>query len=140
MGKPYSDDLRSRVAAAVVGGQTVRAVAGVFGVSVASAAKWAQRLRATGSAASKPMGGTRRAVLADERTWLLARVREEPDLTLRALAAELAGRGVAVSHWAVWKLLASEGITFKKKHPASRAGSARHRAAARAVAAATGPA
>ena len=86
----------------------------MFGVSVASAAKWAQRLRATGSAASKPMGGTRRAVLADERTWLLARVGEEPDLTLRALAAELAGRGVAVSHWAVWKLLASEGITFKK--------------------------
>ncbi len=126
MGKPCSDDLRSRVAAAVVGGQTVCAVAGVFGVSIASAAK--------------PMGGMRRAVLADERTWLLARVREVPDLTLRALAAELAGRGVVVSHWAVWKLLASESITCKKKHPASRAGPARHRAAARAVAAAARPA
>ena len=122
MAKPYSDDLRSRVAAAVVGGRTCRAAADLFGVSIASAAKWSQRLRATGSAAAKPMGGVRRDALGAQRTWLLARVQEVPDLTLRALAAELAGRGVVVSHWAVWKLLASEGITFEKKPDAVRAG------------------
>ena len=52
MGKPYSDDLRSRVAASVVAGRTCRATAELFGVSVASAVKWSQRLRQTGSAAA----------------------------------------------------------------------------------------
>ncbi len=112
MAKPYSDDLRSRVAGSVVGGRTCRATAALFGVSVASVVKWSQRLRATGSAAaSKPMGGVRPAVLANERDRLLARIKTAPDLTLRALQAELAERGVVVSHWTVWKLFASEGVT-----------------------------
>jgi transposase len=37
-----------------------------------------------------------------------------PDLTLRALQAELAERGVAASYGAVWAFLAAEGFTFKK--------------------------
>jgi len=56
MTRPYSDDLRARVAAAVVGGQTCRAAAALFGVSVSAAAKWSARLRAEGSADAKPMG------------------------------------------------------------------------------------
>ena len=56
--------------------------------------KWSQRLRATGSVAAKPMGGRRPYALEGERDWLLARVGEAPDLTLRALAAELAARGI----------------------------------------------
>ena len=128
MAKPYSDDLRARVAASVTGGRTCRATAALFGVSVASAVKWSQRLRATGSAAAKPFPGRPRpAVLGSERAWLLARIKEAPDLTLRGLAAELGERGIAVSHWTVWKLFASEKITLKKKHSAVRAGSPRHR-------------
>jgi len=115
MGRPYSDDLRTRVAASVVAGRSCRAVAEVFGVSAASAVKWSQRLRQTGSAAAKAMGGARRAVLAGERDWLRARIKVAPDLTLRALAAELAERGVVVSHWAVWKFCQDEALTFKKK-------------------------
>jgi len=134
MGKPYSDDLRSRVAASVVEGRTCRDTAALFGVSVASAVKWSQRLRQTGSAAAKPMGGVRRAVLAIERAWLLARINEAPDLTLRALAAELADRGVVVSHWAVWKFCVTEQLTFKKKHSAERAGSRRRRPPSRSLA------
>jgi len=42
------------------------------------------------------------------------RVSQAPDLTLRALAAELAQRGITVSHYAVWHFLLREGITFKK--------------------------
>jgi len=103
-------------------------------VSVASAVKWSQRLRQTGSAAAKQMGGVRRAVLAGERDWLLARIKAAPDLTLRALAAELAERGVVVSHWAVWKFCMNEGLTFKKKHSAQRAGPPRRRASSRALA------
>lgn len=134
MGRPYSDDLRTRVAASVVAGRSCRAVAEVFGVSAASAVKWSQRLRQTGSAAAKAMGGARRAVLAGERHWLRARIKVAPDLTLRALAAELAERGVVVSHWAVWKFCQDEALTFKKKHSAKRAGSRRCRPPSRPLA------
>ena len=120
MVRPYSDDLRERVSAAVGDGLTVREVAELFRVSPASVVKWSQRLRATGSAAAKPMGGARRAVLAGQREWLMARIAQAPDLTLQALRSELAQRGVQVSLWAVWNLFKSEGITFKKKSAAQR--------------------
>lgn len=122
MARPYSLDLRERVVGAVGGGMSCRAVAKVFGVSVASVVKWAQRERETGSPAAKPMGGRRPFALEREREWLLARVVQQPDITLRALVAELAERGVFVSLYAVWNLLAREGITFKKKPARQRAG------------------
>jgi transposase len=50
---------------------------------------------------------------------VLARVREQPDLTLQALTAELAERGVTVSSYGVWHFLKREGSSFKKK-PARR--------------------
>jgi transposase len=124
MGRPYSDDLRARVAAAVLAGSTCEEAAELFDVSIASAVRWAHRLRTTGDAGARPMGGVRRAVLLNEREWLLARLAATPDVTLRGLQAELADRGVIVSHWAIWKLFASEGISFKKKHFAGRAKSA----------------
>jgi transposase len=134
MARPYSEDLRSRVAASVLSGRTCRTTAELFGVSVASVARWSKQLRDTDSVAAKPMGGVRRAVLLDHKDWLLARIAAVPDLTLRGLKAELARRGVVVSHWAVWKLLASEGISFKKNRSAGRAGSRRHRQPAAALA------
>lgn len=115
MTRPYSDDLRARVVGAVLGGSPCREAAQAFGVSVSCAAIWSKRMRDTGAFAALPMGGARRAVLATERGWLLERMAKTPDVTLRALRAELAERGVAVSLWAVWKVFATEGITFKKK-------------------------
>jgi transposase len=53
-------------------------------------------------------------VLAGERDWLLARIKEKADLTLRAIQAELAERGVIVSYDAVWRFFNQEGVTFKK--------------------------
>src|SRR4051812_7582580 len=118
MVRPYSKDLRERVVGAVASGQTCREVAEQFSVSVASVVKWSQRWRATGSVAAKPMGG-RRLVLLAEREWLLARLTESPDVTLRGLQAELVERGVTVSHNAIWKLFHVEGISFKKSLHAS---------------------
>ena len=121
MARAYSLDLRERVVAAVAGGESCRAVAATFKVSVASVVKWSQRFRATGSAAADKVGGRRPYALAGEREWLLARLAEQPDLTLRAIGAELAARGVKVSHFAVWHFFVHEGITFKKAcTPASR--------------------
>ena len=112
MARPYSLDLRERVVAAVESGRTVRDVASSFGVSVSSVVKWSQRYRATGSAAALPMGGRRPFALAAHRGWVLSRLAEKPDLTLRA---ELAARGIVVSNYAVWHFLKAQGITFKKK-------------------------
>ena len=139
MSRPLSMDLRERVVAAVLAGATCRAVAARFGVAVSSVVKWSQRFRASGSAA-KPMGGHRRRILLGERDWLLARIAEKPDLTLRAVLAELAARGRVVSYGAVWAFFASEGITFKKKPACQRAGPTRRRPPARSVEATSGPA
>jgi transposase len=121
MARAYSSDLRDRVVAAVMAGATVRSAAARFGVSVASAVKWSQRYRATGSAAAWPRGGKKPYVLTGQRAWLLARIAEAPDLTLRAVMAELADRGVSASYHAVWDFFAHEGVTFKNVWPAPSA-------------------
>ena len=115
----------------VAAGRSCRATAALFGVSVASVVKWSQRFRATGSAAAKKMGGWRQLLLKSEREWLLARIAEKPDLTLRAVVAELGERGTPASYGAVWRFFKHEGITFKKSLFASeqdRADVARRRA------------
>jgi transposase len=63
-------------------------------------------------------------VLAGERDWLMGRIAEAPDLTLRAIRAELAHRGVVVSYDAVWRFYLRQGVTFKKKPARHRTGSA----------------
>ena len=94
MARPLSLDLRERAVAAVLAGESCRSVAARFSVSPSSVIRWAERQRRTGSAAAQAMGGVRRAALAGQREWLLARIGERPDLTLAVLAAELRERGV----------------------------------------------
>jgi transposase len=118
------------VVAAVAAGQSCRSVAKTFMVSVASVVKWSQRQRALGSPAALKMGGRRPFLVARERDWVLARIAEKPDLTLRALLKELADRGLAVSYFALWNFLQHEGVTFKKKPSRLRAGPAGRRQAA----------
>jgi transposase len=61
MTKPYSEDLRTRVVAAVGAGASCREAARQFSISVSSVVRWAQRFRQSGSIAAKPMGGERLA-------------------------------------------------------------------------------
>src|SRR5215471_574818 len=137
MARPYSQDLRDRVISSVASGRTCRATAALFGVSVASVVKWSQRWRASGSAAAKQMGGWRPLRLLSEREWLLARIAEKPDLTLRAVLAE---RGTPASYGAVWRFFKHAGITFKKNSARQRAGSRRHRSPPDPVESVSGPA
>jgi len=139
MGRAYSLDLRERVVAAVVVGGSCRAVAATFKISVSSVVKWSQRFRATGSAAAHKVGGRRPYALQGERDWLLARLSEKPDITLRALAAELAARGIKVSYFAVWHFLEHEGISFKKKPVRQRTRPPRRGPAAGAMEEVSGP-
>src|SRR5213596_1001927 len=96
MARAYSLDLRERVVGAVAAGQSCRAVA-----------------------VTHKVGGRRPYALAGERAWLLGRLSEKPDITPRALAAELAERGIKVSYFAVWHFFEHEGISFKKSLHAS---------------------
>ena len=115
MTRALSCDLRDRVVALVREGASCREAAKAFSVSVASVVRWSQLHRATGSTAPRPSGPRRRPLLLPERDWLLARMAAAPDLTVRALRAELAERGARASYGAVWSFLAAEGLTFKKK-------------------------
>jgi transposase len=114
MSRPLSNDLRERVVAALVGGESCRTVAARFGVAVSSVVKWSQRYRATGSVAPGKMGGHRKPVLEPHRAFIKERIRQTPHLTLHKLKEELAARGVHVSHNAVWLFLRREGLRFKK--------------------------
>ncbi len=112
--RPYSLDLRERVLAAVLAGETCRVVAARFGVAVSTVVKWSQLHRRTGSVAPGQVGGHRRATLEPHRAWLHERVSREPHVTLHRLRAELADLGVQVSHDTVWRFLRREGLRFKK--------------------------
>jgi transposase len=114
MTRALSNDLRERVVAAVVSGESSRSVAARFGVAVSSVVKWSQRYRATGSVAPGKMGGHRRRVLEPHRAFIVERIEQTSHLTLHRLKDELAARGVTVSHNAIWQFLRREGLRFKK--------------------------
>jgi transposase len=124
MARAYSLDLRERVVAAVADGENCRQVAETYHISVASVVRWSQRFRQTGSAAAKRMGGHQSRSLAAEREWLLARLAATPDLTLRAVVAELGVRGVVTSYGSVWRIVHDADISFKKNSVRHRARSA----------------
>jgi transposase len=114
MARPLSLDLRERVVAAVLGGESCRSVAVRFGVAVSSVVKWSQRHRATGSVAPGKMGGHRKPVLDPHRAFILERIAQTSHLTLHRLKDELAAHGVIVSHTAIWMFMRREGLRFKK--------------------------
>ncbi len=112
--RPLSNDLRERVVAAILAGETSRVVAARFGVAVSSVVKWAQRHRVAGSVAPGQMGGHRKYVLEPHRGFIVEQIEQNPHLTLHGLKAELAAHGIAVSHDAIWRFLRREGLRFKK--------------------------
>lgn len=140
MARPYSNDLRDRVASAVLSGRSCREVAGIFGVSVASVVKWSQRHRATGTAAARRMGGHRKPVLEPYRALVLERLAADPDLTIPALAAQLAAEGIHANRVTLWRLVRSSGMTVKKNTVRQRAGSSADCVAAGTMAEVPGPA
>jgi transposase len=115
MAKPLDHDLRIRITAAVNGGMSCRAAAERFSVSPSAVIKLMARYRATGSLKPGQMGGHRPRLLDSEREWVLARIAGQTDITTRALADELAERGIVVSHVSVWNLLRREKQSHKKR-------------------------
>ena len=124
MGRPYSQDLRERVVAAVEGGLSRNRAAKQYRVAVSTVIEWIDAWRDERRLRHKPMGGDHSSRLKGEREWLLQRIGEAPDLTLEELRRELAGRGTAVGYGTVWRFFAAEGISFKKNRARQRAGAA----------------
>lgn len=116
MTKPYSMDLREKALARVEAGESCRAVARSFGVSPSAIIKWTQRLRVTGSAAPKQIGGyAPRKIQGADADWLRGRVQSGADFTLRGLVAELEElRGLKVDYRTMWSFVRREGLSHKK--------------------------
>ena len=115
MGKPYSQDLRERVIAAMDGGGEAYKLAPLFRVSVSYIYKVLGRRRATGETTARRWAGGPRPRLAAQDEALRQRVAAVPDATLAELQAWLLNeRGVTVSIGCLWKRLQHLELTLKK--------------------------
>jgi transposase len=112
--RPYSNDLRSRVVAAMEAGGSCRAVAAIFEVAPSTAGNWHRQYRRTQSYAPLAIGGDRRWKLSGELGWLAQRLAAVPELTLAEVRNELAARGVVVSYAGVQRTVKRLGLRFKK--------------------------
>lgn len=132
MGKPLSEDLRSRLIAAVGEGMSRRAAAERFGVAAASAVRWVRAFTTTGTFAAKPQGGdTRSHRIEAFRDVILVAIKAQKDITLVELAEMLAREhGARFAPSTVWRFLDRHAITIKKNGARQRAGQARRRRAA----------
>lgn len=123
MPRALSLDLRERVTCLMQQGATARVAAAQFAVSVASAVRWMQLLRRTGSLLAGRSGGSR-SPLEAEAGWLLALVAAEPDLTLAETQQRLADRGRQASIGGLWRFYDRHSVSFKKKPARCRAAAA----------------
>jgi transposase len=112
--RPYSMDLRERVAAAVDNGRwSRRQIAGLFRVSVSFVTRLLERRRETGALAPEPhRGGPRRVLGPADRCRLWDLVEEHSDDTLDELRRR---GGFTCSLTTIWRALRRHGLTRKKK-------------------------
>jgi putative transposase len=134
MGRPYSQDLRERVVAAVEEGRlSRRKAAAQFAVGISTVINWVRRFRETGSVLHGKIGGHKpKAIAGEHRAFLLFRIKEK-DFTLRGLVAELANRGLKVDYKTVWNFVHAEKLSFKKNRACQRARPPGRRPQARAM-------
>ena len=109
MTRPYSMDLRERMVRAVEGGASRRATAAKFDVSPSCVVKLVQRWHQKGTLAPDPVGGGRRAKLADHAELVHALLAATPDSTIAELKTQLAAAGIAVSPSAISRFLKACG-------------------------------
>jgi hypothetical protein len=115
MAKAYSNDLRERAAASGSGRRLVQGGCGTLRGQRCQRCEVVAAVAGTGSAAAKPAGNRRPRSLTGQRDWLLARLKAVPDLTLRALVAELRERGIVTSYGSVWRTVRDARLSFRKK-------------------------
>ena len=116
MGKAISTDLRLRMVRGIAAGKSRRGVAAQFEVAPSTAVRLQARYEATGSVEpakqGRPAGSGK---LSPYRGAIIAKVKEQPDITMPALAAWLeASHGERVDPSNLSKLLCKAGFSYKK--------------------------
>ncbi|GLU29350.1 hypothetical protein Brsp01_45830 [Brucella sp. NBRC 12950] len=120
----YSLDLRKRVTRAIAQGKSCRAAAEKFEVSVATAIRFQQRLKRTGSLQpgpiGRPLGGGK---LESFRAQIFGKVECQPDITMPDLVVWLLEQtDLSVDPSNLSKFLCKAGYTYKKTLMASERG------------------
>ena len=114
--KPYSEDLRWRVVAAVDDGLPRTEVARRFIVSVPTIKRWLKQRRETGTLAPKPVPGAAPVKTVGLAEALPGRLATHADATLDEHCTWWRGQsGVAVSRATMSRALAALGWTRKKR-------------------------
>lgn len=118
MGNPYSLDLRRRICGYIAAGNSCRAAGRVFGVSAATAVRYAADQRERGDITPKPQGRPpgRFGKLASQTGFLIEIVRAEPDITLQELSNALEDtHGISVQLSSIHRALKRAGFSYKKR-------------------------
>ena len=122
MPRSYSNDLRVWVIEFVESGEARREAARSFSVGAATAIRWVQQWRETGSFAAKTGPRSPRSPLEAHKAWLLDLNRSEPDLTLEEIRDKIFDvHGLSTSASAISRFYLRQGITFKKNRARGRA-------------------
>lgn len=122
MGKPHPVELRTRVVDFVEEGNTHRATAAHFRVSVKFVNDMVKLKRVTGALTPKSQGRRGHGKLAGVHDWVRRRVEGKPDITLDELVSQLSqDHGIDVQRSAMWGLLRRLGLTHKKRPSGQRA-------------------
>jgi transposase len=127
MGKPYSDDLRERVVAAIEAGHSRVKVAELYNMALSTVGGFIKRKRETGSVSPDKFGGYKTFALEPHTDRVKELVAEQPDSTLAELQVRLAKEEVKVSQSGISRFLHHINLTFKKKRTRSRTRSPRRR-------------
>lgn len=115
--RPYSNDLRRTIVAAYASHHySQRAVAELFGVSLATVKNFLSRQRDTGSPDALPPGGGKRPALSEPgRAFVQRLVEHDNDLTLQELCRQVARRHRRqVSVATMCRVLQTLGLPRKK--------------------------
>lgn len=114
-GKPYSQDLRSRVLVAADEGARVGQIALTLRVSVSYVSKVLGRRRLTGEVSARPQRCRLERKLSDLHEAIRAEVVARPDATLAELRRWLSqAHGTTASDGLMHNTLARLGLTLKK--------------------------
>ena len=92
MGKPYSDDLRERVVAAIEAGHTREEVAELYNMALSTVGGFIKRKRETGSVSPDKFGGYKTFTLEPHTDRVKELVAEQPDSTLVRASSSLGER------------------------------------------------
>jgi transposase len=114
--RPYSEDLRERVIAAIERGDCSQAQAAEqFRVGLRTVERWVHLKRATGSLTAKPHAGGAVRKLASVSDQIVVEVKHQPDATLAELCQRVAqARGVTSTPSLMCRELQRLALVLKK--------------------------